>query len=244
MSVDARLHVNPTGDLLEAAKDCEADVFLRWYGNTRAELDDEYGPYEDASVFLAVTDALGDVVAAMRLLVPGGSAGLKTLNDVAREPWQVDGARVAAAAALDLASTWEIATLTSRRQQAASQIRNAMTLYHGFGTVARVNAMSAFVAILDARVRRLLDQVGYVTRTLPGTRPGYYLGSESSVPVFANMATMVGLQRRDYPDSFALVTLGNGLDGVAVPTDEEFLVISRPDPIPSSWLSPGMLATV
>ncbi len=244
MSVDARLHVNPTGDLLAAARECEAEVFLHWYGNTPEQLADEYGPYEDASVFLAITDSHDDVVAAMRLLTPGGSAGLKTLQDVAGAPWHVDGSRVAAAADLDLTTTWEIATLTSRRVQAASQLRNAMALYHGFSHVSRVNSMSAFVAILDSRVRRLLDQVGYVTQNLPGTRPGPYLGSESSVPVFANMARMVGAQRREHPEAFALVTMGIGLDGIDVPPDEDFLLVPREDPFPVSWLSPGVLAAV
>lgn len=240
MGVDARLHVNPSGNLLDAAKAVEAAVFWQWYRNTPAQLAEEYDPYEDASVFLAVTDSHDEVVAAMRLLAPGGAAGLKALNDLAREPWKVDGARVAAAAELDLTSTWEIATLTSTRQQAASRIRNAMALYHGFGIVARVNSMTGFVAILDERVRRLLDQVGYVTRTLPGTRPGPYLGSDSSVPVFADIPTMVGLQRRDHPDAFALVSLGQGLDGIAVPRDEDCIVVPRSEPIPESWLSPGM----
>ena len=111
---------------------------------------------------------------------------------------------------------------------------------HGFGIVARVNSMTGFVAILAERVRRLLDQVGYVTRTVPGTRPGPYLGSDSSVPVFADIPTMVGLQRRDHPDAFALVSLGQGLDGIAVPRDEDCLVVPRSEPIPESWLSPGM----
>ncbi len=47
-----------------------------------------------------------------------------------------------------------------------------MALYHGFGVLARVNAMSAFVAILDERVRRMLDMIGLVTHPMPGTRTG------------------------------------------------------------------------
>ncbi len=80
------MHFDPLGDTLAAARDCEAEVFLQAYGNTREELADEYGPYEDASVYMAVTEPGGTAVAACRLILPG-PAGLKTLNDVARVAW-------------------------------------------------------------------------------------------------------------------------------------------------------------
>ncbi|MDO8107881.1 hypothetical protein Q6348_11810 [Isoptericola sp. b441] len=241
MSVDARLHVNPTGALLDAARDCEAEVFERWYGNSREELEVEYGPYEEVSVFVAVTDSAGDVGAAMRLLQPGGAAGLKTLTDIAGQPWHVDGLRSAAAAGLDLAHTWEVATVSSRRRLGATGLRHSFALYYALGAIARVNAMTDFVAILDQRVRRLLDSVGLVTRALPGTKAGPYLGSPASTPIFANVHTMLRAQRQEHPDSFALVTLGNGLDGVAVPPDDAFRLTAVPDTVPTSWSAPGAL---
>ena len=239
MAVDARLHVNPTGELLEAARDCEADVFFDWYGNSRAQLEEEYGPYEDASVFLALEDSAGDVVATMRLIAPVSDAGLKALTDVGREPWKVDGYRAARAAGLDLATTWEIATLGSRHRQGSARIRNSLALYHGYGVLARVNAMSAFVAILDERVRRLLDMIGLTTHPLPGTAPGHYLGSEASTPVYGVNARMADRQRREHPDSFALVAMGLGLDGIDVPPDDAFRLFGRQSVASQAWLTPA-----
>lgn len=244
MALDAWMHVDPVGDLLESARECEAEVFQRWYGNTRSQLDDEYGPYEDATVFLALTDDAGECVAAMRLIAPGGAAGLKVLHDVGGAPWHVDGHRAAAAAGLDLASTWEVATVGSRRRLGATGLRHSFALYHGLGIVARVNAMSAFVAILDGRVRRMLDSVGLVTRTIPGTGPGHYLGSESSTPVFADCVSMLSGQRRDHPDSFSLVTLGQGLDGISVPPDAQFRLRPRGVAAARTWLEHPVLADV
>ncbi len=102
-STSFELHFDPTGDVLEAARDCEAEVFLRAYGNTRDEIADEYGPYEDSSAFIALTDDRGDVVAETRMIAPS-AAGLKTLNDTSRAPWHVDGYRAARAAGIDLTS--------------------------------------------------------------------------------------------------------------------------------------------
>jgi len=227
MSVDTWMHFDPRGDLLDAARDCEAEVFLRWYGNSRAQLDDEYGPYEDATRFIALADEAGDVVAAMRLLVPGGVAGLKTLNDIGNEPWNVDGARSAAAARLDMRSTWDVATLGSRRGVAASGIRYSLALYRGLLLATRANQITSLVAILDNRVRRLLDSTGLVMQTLPGTRTAAYLGSEASTPIFGHPVSLLDNQRRNAPEAYALVTVGQGLDGVATPPLESFRLDAR-----------------
>ena len=59
MNALLNLHFNVRGELLEAARECEADVFLQAFGNTRQQLEDEYGPYNDQSVFVAVADDQG-----------------------------------------------------------------------------------------------------------------------------------------------------------------------------------------
>jgi len=228
MTPQLRLHFDAQGSLLESARDCEAEVFLRWFGNTREQLAQEYGPYEDSSVFLVLADRDDEVVGAVRVLAPGGRAGLKTLVDVERKPWNVDGARAAAAAGIELRSTWEVATLGVRGGRNAGRPELSLALYHGLLTLARVNRMSSFVAVLDERVRRLLDAVGIVTRPLPGTGPASYLGSSASTPVYAHVGAMVDNQRRHFPDAYRLLTLGAGLDGVAVPPDDAFRLRSRP----------------
>lgn len=229
MSLDAWLHFDVQDDLLASARECEAEVFLRWYGNTRSELEDEYGPYEDSSVFMAVADTSGEVVATMRLLVPGGRAGLKTLNDVGRAPWGIDGSRAAAVAGLDLTSTIEIATISSRRKSTPQGLRHSFTLYRGLMLAARANNFSALVAVLDDRVRRLLDTVGLVTLPLPGTGPAPYLGSDASTPVYAHGPQLLDNQRRVSPEAFALVTQGIGLDGIGVPPQGAFQLRRGPD---------------
>ncbi|QTE30173.1 hypothetical protein [Pengzhenrongella sicca] len=224
---DIWMHVDVQGELLESARDCEADVFLRTFGNSRAQLDDEYGAYEDSTVFLALADAGGDVVATVRLLMPGGHAGLKTLVDVGNPPWSADGTRSAAAVGLDPLWTCEVATLGVRRSSSANGTRLSLALYHGLFAIARVNRMASFVAILDERVRRLLGSAGILTRSLPGTRTAPYLGSPASTPVYAHITPLLENQRRQFPEAHRLVTLGIGLDGVAIPPSESFLLRPR-----------------
>ena len=222
MTTELAMHFQVTGRLLESALECESEVFLRWFGNTPEQLAGEYGPYEDATAFLVVADRRDQVVGAVRLLVPGGRAGLKTLADIGEPPWAVDGARSAAAVGIDLASTWEVATLGVRRTPEASGVQLSLALYHGLMTIAQVNRMTSFVAVLDERVRRLLSSVGILTQPLPGTSTASYLGSAASTPVFCHFGAMLENQRTRFPDAYRLVTLGIGLDGVSVPARESF----------------------
>ncbi len=221
-----RLVFDPVGDTLTAARACEAEVFLRVYGNTLAELEFEYGPYEDASVFLVLTDPGGDVVAACRLITPS-DAGLKTLNDAGREPWQVDGLRSAFAAKLDPWRTWDVATIGVRANVGAARMFAAAALYHGVALAAHLNRILSIVMIMDERARRLLSAIGVMTQPLPGTHAAPYLGSPASTPIYGHLDQMADLQRRLNPDAHRLIGQGVGLDGVTVPEQAAFLLPER-----------------
>lgn len=225
-----RLIFDPAGPVLDAARACEADVFLSWFGNTRDQLVDEYGPYEDRSVFLAVANEDDEVLASARLLVPGSHEGFKTFADIEHEPWGVDSRNVVESVGIDVSSTWEVATISARTSLSAERSPLlSLALYHGLMTIAHVNYMSSFVAVLDQRVRRLLASVGILTQVLPGTAPASYLGSPSSVPVYAHYVPLRDNQRRRFPDAYRLVTLGTGLDGVDVPSAAHFRFDRRTD---------------
>ncbi|MEO9237650.1 MAG: hypothetical protein ABI418_06110, partial [Jatrophihabitantaceae bacterium] len=195
------LHFNPAPDLAEAARECEAEVFLRAYGNTREQLRDEYGPYEDASVFIALSEPGGDVVGSCRLIMPS-PAGLKTLHDIARPPWSVDANRSARAARLDLSRTWDFATLGYRRGLKGAGRLAGAALFHGLIQSVRANEVAAAVMIIDERVRKLLAVAGMFGRTLPGTAPAGYLGSASSTPVYEHCAQAFDRQRIANPDAY------------------------------------------
>jgi hypothetical protein len=212
-----RLVLDPTGADLEAALACEAEVFLSTYGNTPQEFDEEYGPYADQTGFMTVLDEDGVAQATTRFIAPG-PAGLKTLNDVRREPWQVDGLRSARAAGIDPERTWDIGTIAVRRTPGRTSLCSA-ALYHGIVTAAQANGIEYIVMIMDERPRRLLSVSGLQPNVLPGTGEGEYLGSARSIPLWANLHRMFDQQRRMHPDAYRLIYQAIGLDGIALPTD-------------------------
>ncbi len=219
------LSFNPAGELLTGARDCEAAVFLRAYGNTRSQLEDEYGPYEDQSIFIALSDPTGQVVGAVRLLRPDTEdplGGLKTLHDTAKPPWSLDAARAAKAAGLDLSRTWDVATIGYRRGLKGAGRLASAALFHGLIQAVRANDIDSAVMIIDERVRGLLAAAGMFGRTLPGAEPARYLGSAASTPVYEHCAQAFDRQRTVNPDAYRLFVQGAGLDGISVPGLEGF----------------------
>ena len=205
--------------------DCEAAVFFEHYGNSRDELEAEYGGYDADSVFIAVTDPDGVALAAARMIAPGAS-GLKTIHDVGRAPWNVDGVRSALAAGLDLTTTWDVATFGVRRGVRGGMLLSA-ALYHAVIRCSMVNDLSSIVMIMDERARRLFTSIGFYSHPLPGTKPAPYLGSAISTPLWGHRDSLVDGQRKANPDAYRLISLGIGLDGISVPALEEFHVDGR-----------------
>jgi hypothetical protein len=161
----------------------------------------------------------------MRLIVPS-EVGLKSLADVAHAPWSIDGVRAARAAGIALTQTWDVATIAIRKRAARSGLLSA-ALYRGLLLATRANAARWIVMIMDVRARRVLNTAGLQTRVLPGASIAPYLGSDASVPLWAEVAPMVDNQRRVNPDAYRLITLGIGMDGVSVPQPSEFVLPAR-----------------
>ena len=223
MTQTLRLCFDVRDDLLEGARACEREVFDSAYGNTPEQLAAEYGPYDEASVFIALATDEGRVMGACRVILPS-ERGLKTLVDLQREPWRLDGQRSARAAGIDPQTTWDIATLGVRTELGRSGVMAAAALYHGLVMGGRTNGVTTMITILDQRVRKLLHMVGLMTHVLPGAWPAEYLGSPRSTPVYAHLAAVVDGQRRLTPDAYRLITQGQGLVGVHSPGPEGFVL--------------------
>jgi hypothetical protein len=220
------LHFDVDGSLLDGAKACEEDVFLSAFGNTRGQLEEEYGPYEDQSFFMVVADGNDDVLGSCRMIQPG-PLGLKTLNDVSRPQWGIDGYRAAEAVGVDPHRYWDIGTLGVRSSVRGRRLSVAIALYHGIVASTRVNRIPGITAILDMQIRRILTSADYILPSLPGAKPGPYLGSVESSPVYGHSTVVLDYQRKKNPDAYRLMSLGIGLDGIAIPDDAGLLRKNR-----------------
>jgi hypothetical protein len=238
------LHFDPQGDLLDATLDCESAVFRERYKLDPSSLTEYHAPYEQSSTFVALADDAGEVFGMTRLIYPS-PAGLVTLVNIGRDPWRTDAAASVGATGLDLAKTWDISTLGVRKSSTGQTAVFAAALYHGLIRTAWANQVDGFLAILDFRVRRALSSIGLMVHELPGTGSAPYEGSPSATPVWANVADFVAGQRRTSPEAHRLVTLGVGLDGIAVPATDDFVlrrVIELPEPRPVRVPAPRLVS--
>ena len=227
-----QLRFAPSGDELRAAIECEAAVFHKAYGNTAAQLAEEYGPFAEASVFIGVYEPGGDAVGAVRLIRPT-ELGLKTLHDVSLPPWSLDVGRMARAARLDLARTWDFTTLGMRRGLRRHGTLVSAALFHGLVQAVRANNIPSAVMMIDERVRGLLRLAGMTGQTMPGAQTAEYMGSARCTPVYEHCFPAFDRQRVINPDGYRLFMQGIGLDGISVPPLASFEFRATPVVEPS-----------
>lgn len=201
----------------------EHAVLNRWYGDTPELLEETYGPYEDQTVFFGVRSGDGGLAGFARLILPG-RGNLKTIDDLAHDPWRVDGAASAREAGIDLARAWDIATIGVDRRVLDSPAV-AMTLYRAIWQALLANDGTWVIGILDQNVRALLDSAGIVFRTLPGTWPASYMGSPACAPIWLNVRLLADEQRQNAPEAYRMIGLGEGLDEVVLPDTAVFRAI-------------------
>src|SRR4051812_18604574 len=181
-----RLIFQPDPELRAAAFAHEASVFGSVYSVPYDFHVAEFAPYEAQSAFLVVVDQQGDVRATMRLVTPGPS-GLKTIVEAARSPWFVDSQRAARAVGLDLANTWDVATLAVGSKLGRDRLVVSAPLTRGPRAPARRNRVTSLLMTVDERVRGILQTYfGLYTTAFPGATPQPFEGSPASTPVYGH----------------------------------------------------------
>jgi hypothetical protein len=209
----------------------EGAVFEEAFGNDAQLLAAEYGPYEDASVFVVVIDHVRRLPAACcRLVLPGGRAGLKSVNDLSRG-WCSDPADLLAAELPQLRSetTWDWATLAvdpDYRSPHGYGIA-ALGLYQTIGrTATRVGARHV-LAILDAGVYRM-QRLRFVQPFVAFGPARPYLGSLASFPVCMDLETWGERLALVDPELYSIIFQGRGIEPALQPADLEAAVAALP----------------
>lgn len=195
----------------DAARDIEARVFLEAFGNTPDVMQREYGPYRAHSRFVAVIDDTdGSAVGAARLIVPNRTGAVKTLTDVAGEPWHLSVPDSLRAAGLAGRQVWDVASLavapTHRSGVAGHEV--SVALVHGMYRYARNSGVEGLVTVLDDRVLHRLQQMGVPWTPMAGATSQSYLGSLASTPCVCLVESAGNAVRSRRPDLAAALVDG------------------------------------
>ncbi len=178
-----RLLVADSAAEWDAARHVEAGVFLEAFGLTPDVMEREYGAYHHRSRFVTVIDDWdGSAVGAARLILPDSTGEVKTLTDVAGEPWHLSVADSLRLAGLSGRPVWDVASLAvapTHRSGAASH-EVSLALVHGMYRYSRNCGVEGLVTVLDDRVLRRLQDMGVPWTTMAGATSQSYLGSVST----------------------------------------------------------------
>ena len=99
-----------------------------------------------------------------------------------------------------------------------------MALLHAMVATTRANGIPAVTAMLDERARRFLSFMDVHFSTFPGVEAGEYLGSAATRPVYMDIVKMLSANRTANPITYRTLTLGEGLEGMALPSRESLRI--------------------
>lgn len=170
-----------TGRFADLGRTVELDVFGDAFGNDRAELEREYGPYEPASLFFVVMDQRRRRAAGVLRVIENSAVGLKTLRDIADEPLGIPQAGVLARHGIaDLDRCWDIGTLAVRPEYRRSGTRRrtvSLLLYRALYVHALRAGVQHFVTAMDRHAHRGLLALGAPFIPICDSEPFDYMGS-------------------------------------------------------------------
>ena len=168
-----------TGRFADLGRTVELDVFGAVFGSDRAEMDREYGPYEDASRFFVVMDQRRRQPAGVLRVIGNSAIGLKTLNDIAGEPLRISPAEVQEQHGIaDLDRCWDVGTLAVLPEYRRIGGRTvSLLLYRALYLHARRQEVEHVVTIMDGHAHRVLLALGVPFVPICGSEPFDYMGT-------------------------------------------------------------------
>ena len=229
-----RLMVADTPAERDAAREVEAQVFLQAFGNTPDVMELEYGPYSDRSRFVTVIDdGAGSALGVARLILPDDVGTLKTLIDVADEPWQLCVPDILQTEGLAGRPVWDVASLAvdRRYRSGAAGAEVMLALCHGIYRYTLFSGVDGLVTILDDRVLRLVRVMGGPWAPMAGASSRYYLGSPASTPCICRVDSIAESIRTRRPDLAPAAVDGEFRSITMDPAD---LLPSRGGPLPAA----------
>lgn len=192
----------------------EVEVFGEFFNNDEELMREEYGPYEPNSKFLIVVDHENKKAAGVMRLISDSEAGLKSLNDLTKQPWSKPLDEVFSENDIsrhDLPDAWDIATLAVNKDY-RGKTSVASALYHGLYKGSVEHGIKEWVAILDDKVLELLEALGLFFERYKGIGSASYLDSPNSTPVYANVEKIINNMSVKNPDAHRYLALGEDID--------------------------------
>jgi len=176
-----------------------ADVFQEAFGNTPALLREEYAPLLPSMTHLVVLDRVTRTAIGSLILQAASAEELKTVVDLAGEPWSMPTDDALAALGLARGERSAVDQLLLAVHPAYRKVGMAQLLMYAGWVLSVQRGIHQWTAILDEPLLRGMNQLTHGALVpIGGAATAPYLGSAASTPVSIRMdpATDVELMRR------------------------------------------------
>jgi GNAT superfamily N-acetyltransferase len=176
-----------------------ADVFLDAFGNTAELLRDEYATLLPAMTHLVVLDRVTRTAVGSLVLQAAPAEELKTVVDLAGEPWSMPTDDALAALGLARGDRTAVDQLLLAVHPAYRKVGLAQLLMYAGWVLSVERRIHLWTAILDEPLRRGMNELTHgALLPIGGAATQPYLGSVASTPISVRMdpARDVALMRR------------------------------------------------
>ncbi len=191
--------VDGTDPHADIARQLEREVFQQSWGNDAATMKQEYGPYDESSVFFLAIDTQAQQPAGVLRMIRNSPAGLKTIVDLdcciksPIAPIAIPAGDVMRHHGIDdLDRCWDGATAAVPRRYRRKLSAIHLQIMGVVAAAAIRDDIQHFVAVLDAPVFRAAEQIlGLPVVPLAGTPPFTHMDAPDNQAVYVHVATLL-----------------------------------------------------
>jgi ribosomal protein S18 acetylase RimI-like enzyme len=176
-----------------------ADVFLDAFGNTADLLRDEYAALLPSMTHLTVLDRVTRTAVGSLILQAAPAEALKTVVDLAGEPWSIPADDALAALGLARGDRTAVDQLLVAVRPEYRNLGLAQLLLYAGWVFSVEGGIHLWTAIIDEPLRRGMNELTHgALIPIAGAATQPYLGSAASTPISVRMnpATDLALMRR------------------------------------------------
>ena len=180
----------PDTPLADVGRTLERQVFEESFGNDSAVMAQEYGPYEQQSLFFVVLDRRAGVPAGVARVIQDDGPRVKTIVD-APSHIGVSVDEISAFHGLAGGRVWDFATVAVLPEyRGRSSLVVSSLLYRTFVVAGRRAGTEHAVAMLDRVAWRNIRLVGVPVAQLADSEPFAYLGSAENRAIHSDFAAI------------------------------------------------------
>jgi hypothetical protein len=186
------------------ARQVEREVFEDSWGNDSVTMKQEYGPYDESSVFFLAIDTQANRPAGVLRMIRNSPAGLKTIVDLDDNikspiaPIAIPADEVMRHHGIeDLDRCWDGATAAVPRQYRRKLAAMHVEIMRVVAAAAMRENIQHFVAVLDAPVvKAARDVLGLPLAPLADTPPFTHMDAPNNQAVYAHVSSLLGIAVR------------------------------------------------